>query len=213
MDLRSAFDLLLDKADPLHGLDDLIWQSLSAGSESAKHPWNIGCLATISNAASSVSPRCRTVVLRRVDQPSRIIECHTDVRSEKVEQLGEYQKRSPVSWLFYESSTKIQLRLEGLAEVINGEEADEAWKSTSLQSRAAYLSIESPGSPWSGPLPPDTSDRSVTLLESERGRANFRIVRTKVESADWLYLKREGHVRAKLDYDTGGESAAHWVVS
>jgi hypothetical protein len=210
--LCSAFDLLLGATAPLRGLDDLVWQSLSAGSKSSKHPWNLGCLATVANVASVSSPSCRTVVLRRVDQRSRIVECHTDVRSKKVEQLGEYQKRSPVSWLFYESSTKIQLRLEGVAEVINGEEADEAWNSTSLQSRAAYLSIESPGTPGSGPLPPDTSDRRVTLLESERGRANFRIVRTRVERADWLYLKTEGHVRAKLDYSMGGEASAQWVV-
>jgi hypothetical protein len=96
--------------------------------------------------------------------------------------------------------------------VINGDEADRAWQATPLRSRAAYLSIPTPGAATEGSQPPETSDRQTTLAESERGRDNFRIVRTRVDSVDLLYLREGGHVRAKLSYPADSAVIADWVV-
>jgi len=60
--------------------------------------------------------------------------------------------------------------------------------------------------------PPDTSDRIVTAAESERGRDNFRIIRTTVRHVDWLYLRRGAHVRAHLDYQASPHESCRWVV-
>lgn len=209
MGLRSAFDLLLASKDPLSGMDALVWQSLSGGACSKKHPWNEGTFSTIAmNGTSLTRPKSRTVILRKADRSTLSIDFHTDIRSAKTKQLD----NENVCWLFYASATKIQLRLEGAAALIDGEEADFAWAQTSIRSRSAYLSLASPGTVVTDQHPPDTSDRSVSLSESERGRTNFRIVRTKITSADWLYLRREGHVRAQLIYKDAGVCDGHWLV-
>ena len=213
MQLQSAFDRLLRATEPLSGLDALIWQSLATGSNSSKHPWNLGSLATLEHSRDALArPKCRTVVLRRADRHLLTIDCHTDVRSAKVRQLGSNINASSASWLFYDTTSKIQLRLEGVTEVIDGDEADAAWEQTSLQSRSSYLSIRPPGQRVEESLPPDTSDRLVASQDSERGRSNFRIVRTRVHFADWLYLRHGHHVRATIDYGADGRVEPCWVV-
>jgi hypothetical protein len=203
----------MESKHPLSGLDSLIWQSLTAGAESSNHPWNLGFLSTIDGfSRDSVRPRTRTVVLRDANRQSLTIDCHTDVRSGKVRQLTAQSQPSPVSWLFYEASTKIQLRLDGVAEVVNDDEADRAWQRTMLETRSSYLSIRTPGERSDGDQAPETDDRFVSQAASERGRANFRIVRMHVIHADWLFLRREGHLRAKIDYDAEGKADVYWVV-
>lgn len=208
--LQTAFDLLLDSPDALGGLDPLIWKMLRAGAESYEHPWHLAALSTIEASAPNRTPQSRTVVLRHADANARLVECHTDVRSGKVAQVT--TGGAGASWLFYDHATKIQLRLNGSTHVIDGGEADRAWQATPLRSRAAYLSKRKPGETFAGSDPPDTSDREATLAESERGRKHFRIVRTRVDSVDCLYLRKSGHVRAKLSYPTDAVATVNWVV-
>ena len=213
MGLRSAFDVMLASEQPLALIDDLIWQNLVAGARSNKHPWNEGCFSTVEfGDTGTVAPRTRTVILRRADRDLRTIDLHTDVRSAKIRQLDAGQQPAAVCWLFYQSSSKIQLRLEGTAELINDQRADAAWQQATLPSRSAYLSIQPPGLVGSDRQPPDTSDRIVTAAESERGRDNFRIIRTTVRHVDWLYLRRGAHVRAHLDYQASPHESCRWVV-
>ncbi|MEM6690185.1 MAG: hypothetical protein AAF664_12200 [Planctomycetota bacterium] len=209
MGLRSAFDLLLGSEDSLQGMEDLIWQSLLGGASSKKHPWNEGTFSTAAmDGPDRARPKSRTVILRKADRSTLSVDFHTDIRSAKIDQL----ENQDVCWLFYATVTKMQLRLEGSATIIDGAEADRAWAQTSLGSRSAYLSLAPPGTVVPDQHPPDTSDRSVSSLESERGRVNFRIVRTFVTTADWLYLKREGHVRARLNYQDSGKCDCCWLV-
>ena len=211
MQLSSASDRLLESDQPLVGLDQLIWQTLAEACGTSEHPWNLGAFST-THGADPCQPRTRTVVLRRVDRKSLAIDFHTDVRSDKIRQLASAEASNQVCWLFYDVSSRIQLRLEGDSQVIDGEEADGAWTRTSLDSRASYLSIRPPGERVSTNSPPDTSDRRVSWADSQRGRANFRVVRTFVRHVDWLYLRRQGHVRVAIDYDASGRSDACWVV-
>ena len=199
MGVRAAFDLALGSEDPLSEIDPLVWQNLAAGAASKRHPWNEGFFSTVLvDDAGLGRPRTRTVILRRVDRELRTIDFHTDVRSSKVGEL----KCPHVCWLFYAADTKMQLRVEGTAELIDGAEADEAWARTPLGSRPAYLSIERPGLPVEASTPPDTSDRVVSASESERGRTNFRIVRTTVTSVG-LAVFAKGRSRASQDCLSG----------
>lgn len=211
--LSSSFDLLLDSPQPLRELENLIWQHLQAAAGSSDHPWNLASFSTIDSGNDAVArPKTRTVVLREVDHGSLTVDFYTDVRSEKVRQVSRAREASPVSWLFYERSTKIQLRLDGHAEVINDERADAAWMRTTPDNRASYLSIRPPGERHDDPHPPATDDRFVPVAQSSRGRTNFRIIRTTIQHVDWLYLRNQGHVRATIDYDTADEVDVVWVV-
>ncbi|MAI78100.1 MAG: hypothetical protein CL917_04100 [Deltaproteobacteria bacterium] len=211
MELQAAFDLLLSSEKPLDEMDTVIWQSLTAGASGNQHPWTIGCLMTFQKTGEQVSyPSGRTVVLRRCDAASRTLDFHTDVRSAKVKEME--MNAGAVCWLFYEPSTKIQLRAQGFATVVNDKRADAAWEAVSLQGRSGYLSMDPPGQRSLSQQPPSTADRFVKQLESERGRENFRLVRTEVQSLDWLYLRRGGHVRASITYDQKGSSEVSWLV-
>ena len=55
------------------------WQALQNGVDSASHPFHTPCIATI----GKYGPMQRTVVLRYVDIPQRLLVCHTDRRSSK----------------------------------------------------------------------------------------------------------------------------------
>lgn len=210
MGLQEEFDALLESKEPLNGLDQMIWEQLTSASQDYQHPWRLGSISTV-NVKEGV-PQSRTVVLRHADVNGRLVECHTDARSGKVAQIDAGEGSSQACWLFYEASTRIQLRLNGLTHVIDGNEADRAWKATPLRSRAAYLSVATPGKSVDGPLPPDTSDRQTSIEQSERGRKNFRIVRSRIDSVDILYLRSAGHVRAKIEYPTDSSAEWSWVV-
>ncbi len=222
MSLKDAFDRLLDRDHPLDGIDDLVWEHLTAAGESSKHVWRTGGLVTTqpTGSASAVSddaadslstsgaaPSARTVIVRRADASSRTIDCHTDLRSGKIDDLD---ASNLVAWLFYDHDSKIQLRLGGTAAHFHqGDEVDRAWQATPLASRSAYVTLRRPGVAIPGDRPPDGSDRRVDQETSERGRENFTILRTSVTWADWLYLRSGGHVRARVDYGVSG--AANWV--
>ena len=211
MELQVDFDTLLKSPRPLEGLDPLVWQTLTAGAKSKDHPWNVGAVSTIGLDRSEMQfPQARSVILRSVG--ARTLDFHTDARSAKVAQISASSTPAPICWLFYDPAAKIQLRLDGVAEILDGHPADEAWREVPLSSRSAYLSVSPPGLAVRGPQPPDTRDRFVPQAESERGRTNFRIVRTRAVFADWLYLRREGHVRASLSYPESGEVLCRWLV-
>lgn len=213
MSLRASFDTILAAPRPLELLDDWVWDGLVAGSLSIRHAWSTAAFSTVERRDSGVyAPRSRTVVSRRVNRDMRTLEFFTDVRSAKIHQLQSEHGVAEVCWLFYRPSTLIQLRVEGRAELLTGEAEEAAWWTTPLRSREVYSSIEPPGLVRSSFQPPETTDRELTESELKRGRENFRVVRTTVATADVLYLKREGHVRARIVYRDGETPATHWVV-
>ncbi len=208
MGLQAAFEQTLHHAEPLLLLENMIWQSLSAASQAARHPWHAGAFSTVTQSPPGpLVVNSRTVILRAVDPEFRTLDCHTDARSQKVADLNDHDS---ASWLFYDARSKIQLRLNGSATVINDQQTDQAWKATRLHSRSAYLSIHSPGQLCADQQPPDTDDRCGTMEQSERGRDHFRIVRFQALEMDWLYLRREGHLRARTRYAEPLAQQAKW---
>jgi pyridoxine/pyridoxamine 5'-phosphate oxidase len=230
MSLRTAFDSILNSPKPLDQLDGWLWQTLAAGVGSKRHAWNHGAFSTVeANRSGMLSPKTRTVILRRVNRENRSLDLYTDVRASKVHQLqptewssgvaaegvgGASRRGANACWLFYRHSTKIQVRIEGHAATLGYDEEQAAWDAMPLRSRGMYASIEPPGLVLPSTQPPETSDRELSEVESQRGRENFRVVRTTAFLADILYLRREGHVRARIEYGVGGDQASspHWVV-
>lgn len=210
MALYSVFESAVESQDPLQRIEAAIWESLIVASASTRHPWNHGVFNTVELVQGVIEAvHSRTVILRSADPLTKTIDCHTDVRSQKVRDL----ENTPIaSWTFYDSKSKIQLRVAGNASVIDDQSADEAWTATSLRSRASYLSIANPGDSFGSHEPPTTADRSVSQEESERGRVNFRVVRLKVHEIDWLYLRRNGHMRAKADYKSANSANLAWLI-
>lgn len=186
----------------LHDIPQTCWALLRKGAERAQDPFHTVCLAT--NGTSG--PSQRTVVLRYVDEQARLLACHTDRRSPK---MNEIAANAASSWLFYDAARKLQLRMEGRLEVhIDDAFAEARWRATRLMGRACYNAASGPGervaTPPGAPAPPGTDE------ETERARKHFAVISVRVDSLDWLQLSRAGHRRAQFRWtDTGIE--ARWV--
>ncbi len=173
---------------------ELSWKMLVNGSTDRRKAFHLPCVTTVDDKAS---PKSRIMVLRSVDVKNRKLQFHTDIRSAKATHL-----KSPhaVSVLCYDAAAKIQLRLNGVAQILTiGHAVDSAWSKTSLYGRRCYLADLAPGSlshmPTSG-LNPQFEGVKPSEGDSLLGRRNFAILQINVETMEWLYLANEGHRRA-----------------
>ncbi len=173
------------------------WIQLVNGSIKSRSPFHTPCVATLTNGALSM----RTVVLRKAFPLLKELRFHTDIRSNKWKEL---QNNDSISALFYDASTRVQIRVNGKAILhFNDTITSEAWQKTTLSSRRCYLTQASPSSfsaiPTSG-LSEEIEQEKFTLADSEAGAKYFGIVSIQVESMEWLWLNHAGHRRAFFDY-------------
>lgn len=173
------------------------WIRLVNGAVKSRDAFHTPAVATISNGEVHM----RTVVLRRALLLIKVLRFHTDIRSNKWKEL---ELTPAISLLFYDASSRIQLRVKGKVTLhYNDTITLEAWKNTNLSSRRCYLTPFTPSSfsesPTSG-LPVEIEQENFTLEESEIGQQYFGIVSTQVESIEWLWLNHAGHRRAFFDY-------------
>jgi pyridoxamine 5'-phosphate oxidase len=195
----------------LNDLDEIldkIWLMLKQGATHSDDPFHWPVLGTKSSAGCSL----RTVILRQVKVPERIIFCHTDVRSAKV---GEIKNCSQTSWLFYHPKKKIQLRISGYATLhAHDSYADRQWANTGITSRLNYCTSQPPGAPIDKPssgLPDFLLNKVPTLLETEKCRKNYMAIAVHIVSIDWLLLKITGNRRALFEWE-GDRLRSTWLV-
>ncbi len=192
-----------------YSLEDLekdCWLRLVNGAIKSRDPFHTPCVATIDSGGVNM----RTVVLRKVLPTVRELRFHTDIRSKKWKELT---INNSISALFYDASSRIQLRVKGKAVLhFNNDITEEAWSKTALSSRRCYLTNESPSSfssiPTSG-LTEKIEQENFTLEESEVGKQHFGIVAIQVESIEWLWLHHAGHRRALFNYALDSYS---WMI-
>jgi len=182
------------------------WTQLVNGAIKSRSPFHTPCVATLNNGAVSI----RTVVLRKALPLLKELRFHTDIRSNKWKEL---QITDSISALFYDASTRIQIRVKGKAVLhFNDTMTSEAWQKTNLSSRRCYLTKSNPSSfssiPTSG-LSEEIEQENFTLVESEVGAQNFGIVSIQVESLEWLWLNHAGHRRAFFDYM---DNSYRWMI-
>lgn len=182
------------------------WIQLVNGAIKSRSPFHTPCVATLNNESLSI----RTVVLRKALPLSKELRFHTDIRSNKWMEL---QNNNSISGLFYDASTRVQIRVKGKAILhFNDAMTAEAWQKTTLSSRRCYLTEASPSSfskiPTSG-LSEEIEQEKLTLAESEMGAKNFGIVSIEVQSLEWLWLNHAGHRRAFFDYE---HDCFRWMI-
>lgn len=193
---------------------DGVWSALARAAGRSRDGWHTPTLCTVTPAGE---PAARTVVLRDADRAARRLVCHTDRRSPKV---AEIERAPAVVWMFYDAARKTQLRVRAEARVrTTGEAADARWSASRLSSRRCYLAPYAPGEPvppaHEGPhpnLPDHLTARDPTEAETAPGRDRFAVIDTTVRSMDWLYLKHDGHRRARFAWDDAGALDAAWVM-
>jgi pyridoxamine 5'-phosphate oxidase len=154
------------------------------------------------------SPRSRVVVLRHFDGGERSLRFHTDIRSEKYEEL---QRDARISALFYDAGEKIQLRLSGHASLhVSDEVANQAWASSQAMSRHCYVTEPAPGSIID-------EGHAFTLpkgrMLTDEGRPHFAAVVIHFNRLEWLWLGSEGHRRSMFEWQEKSDAPImHWLV-
>lgn len=145
-----------------------------------RHPFRYFAFATVRPGAVGI----RTVVLRKIR--NGVIYIHTDKRSQKVAEL---MKSDQCSALFYHDKIKVQIKVEGHAEVhFGGEAYEKEWSELSPMARKAYRFIHPPGETIENPQEGHST-----------GDCNeFCLVKMNLEQLEVLQLNKMEHIRARF---------------
>lgn len=179
----------------LPAIEAHVWQLLLESKKSYRSPFHAGVVATVQEQL----PQLRTVILRKVDVAARKLSFHTDIRSPKIEQL---KMQPAVSWLFYETDLRMQLRMQATATVhYNNQQANDGWEQSRLASRLTYTTSSASGAVLPSPELIDLNRKEVEPELIEIAWKNFCVVETTVHKMDWVFLNKEGNRRALFDYN------------
>ena len=111
--------------DDLDLIYNEIWTSLIRGKKDSKSEFHQCYVSTYSDDY----PSLRTVVLRHANKDNLTISFHTDIRSNKINNINDNPN---VTVLLYSHDKKIQIQIKGTAEINNqNERTCEVWKNIS----------------------------------------------------------------------------------
>ena len=183
------------------------WGNINLGIQKAKHDYHSFVFSTVSKN----NPDSRTVILRDFDERQPAIWFHSDRRSKKILHLKENEK---VSALFYDKSRKVQLRINGIADIEEDIEHNKRiWDSMRPESKLCYMGPYAP-SQKINQFEPNTLKKSAHDLDKEDeqlGLSRFCRIRIKIKKLDWLKLDYKGHQR--LEFKFGKKVKTQWIAS
>ena len=183
------------------------WKSINLGIQKANHDYHSFVFSTVSKN----SPESRTVILRDFDEHKPAIWFHSDRRSKKILHL---EKNENVSALFYDKSRKVQLRINGIADIEEDiEHNKKIWDSMRPESKLCYMGPYAPSQKISQ-FEPNTLEKSAHDLDKEDehlGLSRFCRIRITIKKLDWLKLDYKGHQR--LEFKFGKRTKTQWIAS
>ena len=183
------------------------WKNINLGIQKAKHDYHSFVFSTVSKN----SPDSRTVILRDFDEHKPAIWFHSDRRSKKILHLEENKN---VFALFYDKSRKVQLRINGIADIEEDiEQNKKIWDSMRPESKLCYMGPYAP-SQKINQFEPNTLKKSAHDLDKEDehlGLSRFCRIRIKIKKLDWLKLDYKGHQR--LEFKFGKKIKTQWIAS
>ena len=153
----------------------------------------------------------RIVVRRKSDQSNKLLQFHSDIRSDKIIKL---KNNNNASMLFYDKEEKIQVRAKVECTISHKNEVTkQSWLKTGHMSRKCYLVDSGPGTESSTPtsgLKPELDNFEFTMKQSEEGYKNFTVIQCKIKSLEWLYLAAKGHRRARFEFSD--YTKGYWLL-
>ena len=124
------------------------------------------------------------------------------------------KKHKSVSALFYDTSRKVQLRINGIA-ILESDNKRNAkiWNSMSLDSKICYMGPYAPSQklPQFSPNLLSKSPQEINEKDYELGLSRFCRVRIDISKVDWLRLDYQGHQRLKFQFNKTINS--EWIAS
>ena len=183
------------------------WENINLGIQKAKHDYHSFVFSTVSKN----SPDSKTVILRDFDEDKPAIWFHSDKRSKKILHLKDNKK---VSALFYDKSRKVQLRINGIADIEEYiQHNKKIWDSMRSESKLCYMGPYAPSQKISQ-FEPNTLEKSAHDLDKEDehlGLSRFCRIRITIKKLDWLKLDYKGHQR--LEFKFGKKIKTQWIAS
>lgn len=180
------------------------WGKLLFGSMIAEHPYHTGVVASQGNSTINL----RTVILRAVDPDNKQLVFYTDIRSAKITDI---QNSPNLSWLFYDSTECIQVRVSGAAIIHHMDTVtQEHWERLRNESRKSYMAIPGP----SAGIEHDTDGLEhldEDNMDWEAGYINFAVIVTTVSFVEWLRLSKTGNRRAEFRLINDGWKG-QWLI-
>lgn len=162
-------------------------KELEIGLTEKDHPFKYCTLGTVGLDRMA---RLRTIVLRGITKDLQLT-FFTDKRSKKVTHITENNK---VSMLFYHPQKRVQLKIEGIASLINDEKILQAhWKTIPEHLKKDYTTTSAPGTTL-------TSKDAIAYLNEEH---HFCIVHIAPHKIEYLKLDQPHHTRVKFSLEEG----------
>ncbi len=172
---------------------------ISRGVADRRSPYRTPALGTV---GADGRPQLRTVVLRAFDPAARVLTVHSDVRAAKIVALA---GNPAVALLFWDAGAQVQVRVDGVAAVLTGDDMARAeWARLHAGARASYRVLGEPGRAVPDPALVVSGDEAAAF-------GHFAVVRIAMAGLEWLHLAREGHRRARFAW-TGADAVQEWLV-
>lgn len=194
----SFFGVAMERFDDLDRLLDHLWSYATAAVDNRDNAMTTPALAT-------TGPAVRTVALRRTDRDDRVLACHTDIRSAKVEQLDEQPR---AVWMAWDPDISQQFQFAGTTSIHTDDEiADAMWRTEPAENLGFYYKPDAPGDRLDEP----GSSIDTDAVCEDRARQHFGVVRTIVDQITWVHLHPDVEYRARFTFDDG-EFRGRWIV-
>lgn len=172
-----------------------IWSDLAIPVGAERNPFRLMQLATIGPQGW---PKCRTVVLRSVDQNAGTLCFYADQRSALCAQLLADER---VALTALSPCGVMQVRIEGAANLVDDlAQRQHCWQQARDRTQALFRHGGIPGQII------DTPEQACEHLQE--GFKHFAIIRVQMKSLEWLDLSRTIHQRARFV-----RQQAHWQSS
>lgn len=186
---------MIGKSSNLPDIVIHVWDALVKGAQVKKNAFHYPSLGT--SGAEGIQQR--TVILRKVDRDSRLLSVYSDYRTGKISDMMQNER---VNWLFYNHKTKEQVRAGGIAFIHHMDnEARQEWDQIVPNERGDYLGQVSPGTVTREQfpnIPAFLRNKKADYQNTEYGFNNFCLINCEIDSLEYLQVRRDGHIRAKL---------------
>ena len=159
----------------------IVNKEFQLASKETQHPFRFVNLCTLDGN----QPDSRYVVLREVTEDLQLL-FYTDSRSKKITQIMENPK---VSLLFYHSSERCQVKINGIATILAPKEAtDNYWENISTEGHRAYQSKKPPKTEV------ETAEEGM-ILNVKYKNDYFSVIKVVPNEVECLQLGSKGHLK------------------
>tara|TARA_X000000950_G_C13676472_1_gene562129 strand:+ start:23 stop:607 length:585 start_codon:yes stop_codon:yes gene_type:complete len=176
-----------------------IWNLLAQGVVNKKSKFHTPTISTINgNAINS-----RTIILRKVDNKTKMLFFYSDSRSRKVLNI---KQNNNVTVHLYEPRFKLQVQLYGNANIENKTEKTKGiWNNLNNFSKKNYLSELSPGEKI------NSLDDLKYNADNEEAFYNFSLIKFKVSKLECLQLSDIKNIRVEFFYTESSDKKYYLV--